>query len=97
MDFFLDANWKVYLLEINLSPAVTHTDDARMRVQTGVVRDLVAAFGLGAADPRPAHAPPRPINAYAIVLKTSYAWTRKRLGAAAPDGCSAARRRHARL
>ena len=55
MDFFLDANWKVYLLEINLSPAVTHTDDARMRVQTGVVRDLVAAFGLGSADPRPAH------------------------------------------
>ena len=53
----LDASWNVYLLEINLSPAVTHTDDARMRVQTAVVRDLVAAFGLGAADPRPAHAP----------------------------------------
>ena len=34
---------------------------------------------------RPAHAPPRPINAYAIFLKTSYAWTRKRLGAAAPE------------
>ena len=32
---------------------------------------------------RPAHAPPRPINAYAIFLKTSYTWTRKRLGAAA--------------
>ena len=34
---------------------------------------------------RPAHAPPRPINAYAIFLKTSYAWTRKRLGTAAPE------------
>ena len=55
VDFMLDARWNVYLLEINLSPAVTHTDDARMRVQTAVVRDLVAAFGLGAADPRPAH------------------------------------------
>ena len=41
----------------------------------------------GARVPRApaAHAPPRPINAYAIFLKTSYAWTRKRLGAAAPE------------
>ena len=28
---------------------------------------------------------PLPINAYAIFLKTSYAWTRKRLGAVAPE------------
>lgn len=34
---------------------------------------------------RPAAAPPRPINAYAIFLKTAYAWTRTKLGKAAPE------------
>ena len=34
---------------------------------------------------RPAAAPPRPINAYDIFLKTAYAWTRTKLGKAAPE------------
>jgi len=48
-DFLFDEDWTSYLIEIQQVPKMIDPDMVRTRAQSALLRDLVLAFGLGAA------------------------------------------------